>query len=182
MKLNGTPNVKLADQVIRAKVLAELFDPAVHTTVRLMDGCGGFLLLFLEEMERLHSKNVLERLTIELVDIVGEVTEWHKKMFRCSAIRCLTEKIVDKDVPLPFSTLLYMNFCGIAMFFDEVCQFLKAHPIGYMLSFSLQRAAKSYHHTLIGYTSSRSCTWRVSKVKSGREDCATYVVKMKEQP
>eukprot|EP01039_Chlorochromonas_danica_P007498 gene7498-8293_t len=178
VKVDGTPNKKLQDQKLRAEYLAGMFIPALHKVVRLMDGFGGFTLLFIEAiLSRNGGESILKTLKIELIDLDETVNSWHTKVFRCSSIICRKENIVDKNYPVPPTTLLYMNFCGIAASFEHVCEYLKSHPTVCLLSFSLQRAAKSFRHALMGHA--RWAVWTIRKVQSIREDFITFHVIMK---
>jgi hypothetical protein len=150
-----------------------------HKVVRLMDGHCGFLMQYLNQVKLMYGEKRLNSLTIELVDIIPSITQWHQELYPCKTLHCLTESIVDAKHALPNSTLLYMNFCGVAKSWDDVCLFLKKHPIECLLSFSVARAAKSFEHSLIAHTSSKICNWRVEKVDSDRRDFVTYVVKLK---
>lgn len=180
VKNDGTANKKLEDQTIRANYLARMFNPSLHKVVRLMDGFGGFTLLFLEAiLSRNDGQQILKTLKIELVDIDQNVNTWHVHVFRCSSIICREENIVDKNNPVPTTTLLYMNFCGIAGSFKDVCEYLKSHPTECLLSFSLQRAAKSYRHALMGYA--RWAPWTIRQVQSTRQDFITFHVIMKNE-
>ena len=109
-----------------------------------MDGHGGHLLLILYYFQKKHGKEALKNLKIELVDIDEGVTKWHKVMFPCRKLECLTERIVVKEVPVPKRTLVYMNFCGMAESFKEVCGFLKRTKESFrcMIGFSVERAAE----------------------------------------
>lgn len=166
---------KVIDQLNRARCLANLLRDR-HTAVRLMDGHCGLLLMFLAEVYNRHGKKRLNSLKIELVDIDDDVTQWHQHMYRCPTIVCLTENIVNIACPLPDSTLLYLNFCGVAASFDAVREYLKKHPTQCLISFSTARAAgcKDYEMSLISLRERF-----VKKLPSQRVNFVTYVVTLK---
>jgi len=176
--IDGEDNGAQTDQKIRAQQLANMITDN-HTVVRLMDGHCGFLLQFLYQVREIYDEARLNSLTIELVDIVPSITEWHHKLYPCHSLHCLTEPIINIDNPLPDTTLLYMNFCGIAQIWGRVCAYLKEHPTVCLLSFSLARSAMHFERTIIAHTSADDCAWCVEKVKSDRRDYATYIVKLK---
>ena len=108
-KKNDT-GVQESDLRKRARFFALAFNPEVHRRVRLMDGHGRFLFLFLLEMVELHGKAVVDDLTIEWVDIDPNVVEWHNMTFSCRGLVALKEDIM-KHAPSP-ERLVCMNFCG----------------------------------------------------------------------
>lgn len=165
-------SAKVVDQLRRARCLANLLRTC-HKVVRLMDGHCGFLLMFMAEVHDRYGSKYLNSLKFELVDIDDTVTQWHKHMYRCTTLECLTENIVDRKNPLPDSTLLYLNFCGVSKSFEDVRAYLKEHPIQCMLSFSMARGAsnKDYEKSLISLKNRF-----LKKLPSQRNNFVTYVV------
>lgn len=172
--LDGSASVGLEDQNVRAQMIASELNPAVHRALRTMSGFYGFLLLVFRAILNLHGESYLRSLRLELVDIDDGITEWHKATLCCEKVTCLTEKIVDVRLPVNDNTYVYMNFCGIAESFDDVCEFLNQHPIRCMVSFTVQRAAKDYERAFIARSGRRG--WRIEKVPSPRKDFVTYRV------
>lgn len=172
--LDGSASVGLKDQKKRAEMIAGELNPAVHRALRTMSGFYGFPLLLFGEILDQHGESYLRSLRLELVDIDDGITEWHKATLRCKKVTCLTEKIVDKRRPVNDNTYVYMNFCGIAESFDDVCEFLNEHPIRCMVSFTVLRAAKDYERAFIARSGRKG--WRIEKVKSPRKDFVTYQV------
>jgi hypothetical protein len=112
-----------SDLRARAFFFALAFNPRVHRRVRLMDGHGRFLFLFLLEMVRIHGSAVVDSLTIEWVDIDPGVVEWHQLTFACKGLVCLKEDIMRHD-PSP-ERLVCMNFCGFGGSLDNVLEYCR---------------------------------------------------------
>jgi hypothetical protein len=125
---------------MRAKKLASMTKKK-HKEIQLMDCDGSFLSQYRHQVKKMYGEPFLNSLTIEVVH----------------------QKIYPRD-----SLLLYKDFSGVAKSWKEVCLLLKNHPIEFLFSFSLARAAKSYQHSLIAHTSDRRCVWRVKKLKCDR--------------
>lgn len=166
------PNKKVSDQANRAMCWSNMLT-AGHDTVRLMDGRCGFLLRFLSYVRMRHGVHRLNSLKIELVDIDHRVSQWHRYMYPCPTVMCLTENIVDMQKPVPSTTLLYLNFCGVAESFDHVRAYLVAHPAKCLFSFSMARAAgkKNFENSLKSLSSAY-----VKKLPCERKDFVTYVI------
>jgi hypothetical protein len=173
IKGKGKTNKKVEDQDCRGRMLAYLLLPH-QKVVRLMDGRCGLLLTYLSNVRDLYGTDRLNSLTIELVDIVPEVTIWHKLMYRCRNIHCLTENILSLAKPLTVNVLLYLNFCGIAKHFAAVITYLQSYSTECMISFSTARRAqkKNYEKMLIASLPGYS----LRKLPSQRNDFATWVV------
>lgn len=163
---------KVMDQQCRAECLVNMLR-AHHSTVRLMDGRCGFLLLFMKAVRERYGAKYLNSLKIELVDIDDSVTQWHKKFYRCPTFHCTTENVLSLKAPLPDTTLLYLNFCGISKSFDLVREYLKTYRIECMISFSVARraAVKDYGKSLISLKGRF-----LKKLPSERKDFETWVV------
>jgi hypothetical protein len=131
---------KIQDQQERAHFLAGKLRPE-HRSVRLMDGHGRFLLLFLDEIVSLHGAGRLRDLRIDLVDIDGDVNSWHKMLFgSCKQIRCICGDIFAQPPPTK-ADLVYLNFCGASEFRAEIREFFEQYPC--LLSFYVSRGARS---------------------------------------
>jgi len=178
---NGDEGVKVRDQRIRAEKLAELLQPE-HTEVRMMDGHGRFLLLFLQAVVDRHGEDRLQALTIELVDNDEQVTNWHRSVYRCRALRCTTADILDPQYAAPLSTLVYLNFCGVGsdQQWTGIRLFVQSAKSVFMLSCSTARAAKRKVAEAIGRLN-RGEDHSFEKI-SNRSDFVTYVVKIQNAP
>lgn len=109
---------------MRATKLAELLQDH-HTTVRLMDGHGRFLCLFMLAVVERHGSDRLNTLRFELVDIDKGVNEWHMDAFKdCQFVKCVQKDILS--LPLNSDTLLYLNFCGLGNSKAALRTFLQA--------------------------------------------------------
>ena len=177
-KVDGQEGVKVLDQANRGVCLKNLLR-SFHDCVRLMDGRGSLLLMFLLKVREFFGVKRLNSLRIELVDIDPKVTAWHKQVFRCPNIVCLTENIVSLGVPVPKTTLLYFNFCGISASYDHIVKYLKTSSTKTecMLSFSTGRRAqcKDFDMALIA-TLSRKKYYCLRKLPSPRADFSTWVI------
>jgi len=142
-KLNGEKNVKERDMEVRAHALADHI--VAHPTVRrlvTMDGHGRFLLSFLREMMARDPAR-LDTLTIELVDMNREVTEWHESTYRCPALRSRIGNVLDIPDVLDSTVVYYLNFCGMTEQWQQVRAFLMAtQHMAVFCSFSLMRGAR----------------------------------------
>lgn len=147
--VSGEDGKKILDQKERATRLASALTPN-HTRVRLMDGHGGFLILFLDQVQRQHSAKRLDELTIELVDLDPNVNDYHEAVFRHPNILCSCENIMPCTLTAPpENTLVYPNFCGISKSFEDVKIYLQAcckarRPVFISLSCARRAAAKGY--------------------------------------
>jgi len=153
----------------RAMRLASLLNTN-HTKIRLMDGHGRFLFLFLVAVLEVHGLHRLNSLTIELVDIDADVNDWHVKAF-CGArcVQCVCEDILFLRTGIHI--LLYLNFCGIGKknAFESLKEFL-LNGNACMFSASTARAAKRRLLALIGRLQTKE------RVETGRKNFLTYIV------
>jgi hypothetical protein len=192
VNVDGSANVKVRDQELRAQKLAEqlVSKPGKTQTkyVRYMDGHGNLTLCLLEAIESLHGKTFLNSLTLHLVDIEQSVTDWHSLVFPCDSVLCLTESIYHAQIPHLDTTFIYMNFCGIGRSKEGVCEFLDNHPRNCMLSFCISRSGVNSQRYINSYTTSNmrnffkgkssraASTWQLEKITSERNDFVTFLI------
>eukprot|EP00761_Pharyngomonas_kirbyi_P008527 gb/GECH01008539.1/.p1 GENE.gb/GECH01008539.1/~~gb/GECH01008539.1/.p1 ORF type:complete len:370 (+),score=15.18 gb/GECH01008539.1/:1-1110(+) len=175
--LDGSKSIKVKDQEQRAKELAKMLNEN-HNTVRLMDGHGRFLLLFLQEVEKRYGKCRVNRLKIELVDTDPDVHKWHQTVFKCPQLLCKEEDILSFDKNSSH-TLLYMNFCGISHCQEKVKDFVRNCHEQYLLSFYVARGAekkdyvKSFKAVLKHQNKQCRVQRHLTKIETERKDFAT---------
>ncbi|EGG14379.1 hypothetical protein DFA_12151 [Cavenderia fasciculata] len=171
---------KLADIRKRAIELASLVTTDTKV-VRMMDGHGRLVLNFFGEVIKQHKRDRLNKLVIELVDNVKNVTEYHKSFFYTEGrtmINCINADIFQRPVP-DADTLVYYNFCGISPSVDSMKARLKVSPATLMVSFSVARGAstKNFGAQLslaVVHIKDRCFTY----LKTEREDFKTMILRV----
>lgn len=168
VKVNGRKNVKLKDQIKRAKFLAEDVLRRKRKKLSLMDGHGRIIFLFMQEMMKLEGgEEFLKDLVIEWVDIDQDVNAWHQAMFDCKALVCVHDTIFKEPSA---DTYVYLNFCGMKGQWRNLKTYLtKVNTDNCMFSCSAARQAKRR------IPAKMSKLGRViQRVDTGRNDFVTY--------
>ena len=116
----------IKDQMTRADAIVNYMIQNNIFKIRTMDGHGRFVMCLLNSLEN-HQVNINDY-QIELIDINRNVTDWHK-IFMPSNVKVITDQngngynILESE--LDFSeTCLYLNFCGIGSFLDDLNNYL----------------------------------------------------------
>jgi len=183
---DGNPgeSKKITDLEKRAEKIASLLKQ-YHTTIRLMDGHGRFVLLLLGAIISKHGEARANSLKIELVDIDQGVSAYHKSFYPEHLVAQGKLVLRSADVttlPLSDETLVYLNFCGIAASKIAVKKLLKdaieKPNVRIVVSWSMARkAAKS--KTLSTFNSAVGPNFFMKLVETGRTDFTTYVLTRK---
>ncbi len=164
------------DQEGRADCLARMLREH-HTIVRLMDGHGRLVILFMLAVIRLHGAERLNRLRIELVDLEDSVTEYHASFFTHAQITSITHDIIT--LPYDAHTLIYLNFCSLGASksapFRALVRWLREceHLSHVLLSFTTARAAKSHPRTLQTALTRAHARCVLEKMETPRKDFYT---------
>ncbi|KAL0485438.1 hypothetical protein AKO1_011740 [Acrasis kona] len=141
-KKDETKSLAYKDQEARADTLAnEILSKEHIKTLRLMDGHGRILLLFLKTMmEKKGGDERLRSLRIDWVDIDNGVCEWHKKTFECKSINHINSNIFKS--PTEPNTFVYLNFCGMGSMWGKLQDYLRSNmSVHMMFSCSMARRA-----------------------------------------
>lgn len=129
---------QLSNQQMCAGILADRFDPSVHTNVRLVNDCGRFLLLFLKCLHAKHGLDTLRHLRVQLIDRDRDRAR-QMLMFDCPMIHFKTEENIENwSAEMPSHVLLFVNF-DVNVFstsFENFCGYLCTHPTSCLLSCS----------------------------------------------
>jgi hypothetical protein len=170
VKVDGSDNIKLRDQKKRAKALVNdiMTLPSINL-LRLMDGHGRFLFLFLENMmNRDGGPDRLRNLTIQWVDIDIAVHTWHSRMFGCPSLQCIHADMFE--LPTTDEMYVYLNFCGVGNMWDRLKSYLATIPdVNCMFSCSTARVAKRSVPLKLNTIGRNK-----QKVVTGRKDFVTY--------
>lgn len=181
-KKNGTvrKSMKIKDLKQRAKEIASKLKP-FHTTIRLMDGHGRFVLMLMSQIIKQHGIDRANAIKIELVDIDPKVHAYHKSFYPKSLIDQNKLVLLCQDVttlPLDANTLVYLNFCGISASQEKVKELLKQATtdpsVCVVVSWSVARGWNK--NILLSFNIAVGINFSLQLVETGRSDFKTYIL------